>query len=186
MNTCHIPHHRHPCSSLASALAAHLNKSTTKSTKLLLIEGDDYHPLSSIEKMAQGHPLTDDDRRPWLSAIAAALKPGCIVACSALKPEYRRVLQSSAIQQHAKILFILLEPSIEDVQHRLEQRPRGSHFFTFSPTMVSSQQSTLEYEESELFMKFTSPMPPIAHIVQSIAAKLQRVVCMPYLTSEWT
>ena len=35
------------------------------------VEGDDYHPVASVEKMAAGIPLTDEDRIPWLVAIHA-------------------------------------------------------------------------------------------------------------------
>jgi ABC-type taurine transport system ATPase subunit len=30
-------------------------------------EGDAMHPQSNIEKMAAGHPLTNEDRAPWMS-----------------------------------------------------------------------------------------------------------------------
>src|SRR5262245_42792612 len=62
-------------------------------------EADDFHSRANVEKMAAGHPLTDDDRRPWLEAIArwiderrAAHEPG-VVSCSALKRAYRDLLR---------------------------------------------------------------------------------------------
>ena len=33
-------------------------------------EGDALHPQANVEKMAAGHPLTDDDRAPWLEKVA--------------------------------------------------------------------------------------------------------------------
>ena len=33
-------------------------------------DGDDLHSAASIAKMKAGHPLTDEDRRPWLGAVA--------------------------------------------------------------------------------------------------------------------
>ncbi|CAK5265369.1 unnamed protein product, partial [Mycena citricolor] len=33
------------------------------------IDGDDLHPRSNVEKMSAGHPLTDEDRAPWLKII---------------------------------------------------------------------------------------------------------------------
>lgn len=36
----------------------------------LFEEGDALHPQSNIEKMKAGHPLTDDDRWPWLEKVA--------------------------------------------------------------------------------------------------------------------
>jgi len=38
-----------------------------------LLEGDAFHPPANVAKMASGTPLTDEDRWPWLRAIAAAV-----------------------------------------------------------------------------------------------------------------
>jgi len=58
-------------------------------------EGDDLHSAENVEKMASGQPLTDDDRWPWLDAVASWIRehdlagiPG-IVTCSSLKRAYR-------------------------------------------------------------------------------------------------
>jgi gluconokinase len=40
------------------------------------IEGDAMHPPANIAKMSAGTPLNDDDRWPWLDALAARLKVG--------------------------------------------------------------------------------------------------------------
>ncbi|GLC36328.1 hypothetical protein PLESTB_000773600 [Pleodorina starrii] len=62
------------------------------------LEGDSAHPPSNIAKMQSGVPLTDADRIPWLRAIHSAIKHHLaagrrlVVSCSALKPEYRRLL----------------------------------------------------------------------------------------------
>jgi len=61
-------------------------------------DGDSFHPPSNVEKMRAGHPLTDEDRWPWLNAIADEIARVCergehvIIACSALKHTYRDVL----------------------------------------------------------------------------------------------
>jgi gluconokinase len=61
-------------------------------------DADSFHPPANVEKMAAGTPLTDEDRWPWLYAIAdwmdgliAAGERG-IVTCSALKRAYRDAL----------------------------------------------------------------------------------------------
>jgi gluconokinase len=61
-------------------------------------DGDWFHPAANIDKMHRGIPLTDEDRWPWLAAIAewidktrAAGGHG-VIACSALKRRYRDVL----------------------------------------------------------------------------------------------
>src|SRR5579863_3583049 len=60
-------------------------------------EGDDLHPPANVEKMRSGHPLDDEDRLPWLRAIAdwidarlKAREPG-IITCSNLKRAYREI-----------------------------------------------------------------------------------------------
>ncbi len=61
-------------------------------------DADWFHPKSNIEKMHHGEPLNDEDRWPWLQAIAdwidATRRDGGhgIVACSALKRAYRDIL----------------------------------------------------------------------------------------------
>src|SRR5947207_6273645 len=61
-------------------------------------DGDWLHPHSNIEKMHRGSPLTDEDRWPWLDAVAAQIdamrREGtrAVIACSALKRAYRDVL----------------------------------------------------------------------------------------------
>ena len=53
--------------------------------------GDEFHPPENVAKMASGEPLDDTDRRPWLAALAGALKneAGAVAACSALKRSCR-------------------------------------------------------------------------------------------------
>ena len=67
------------------------------------LDGDKYHPESNVEKMRAGTPLTDDDRWPWLEALAAALKEAAekkkgvaVGACSALKRAYRDFITEKA------------------------------------------------------------------------------------------
>src|SRR5665213_393156 len=61
-------------------------------------DGDTFHPASNVDKMSAGHPLTDEDRWPWLQAIADEIDRLCkagervVIACSALKRAYRDVL----------------------------------------------------------------------------------------------
>jgi carbohydrate kinase (thermoresistant glucokinase family) len=61
-------------------------------------DGDWFHPAANIDKMHRGIPLTDEDRWPWLAAIAEwidktrATGGHGVIACSALKRRYRDVL----------------------------------------------------------------------------------------------
>ena len=65
-------------------------------------DADDYHPQSNREKMSQGIPLTDLDRKPWLTLVKAVIDcdiaagNNSVMACSALKESYRKLLMSGS------------------------------------------------------------------------------------------
>jgi carbohydrate kinase (thermoresistant glucokinase family) len=104
------------------------------------IDADSLHPVANVEKMAAGHPLTDEDRWPWLAtvgkALAAADATGAVVACSALKRVYRDAILAEA----PRALFLHLTGSREVLASRLERR--SGHFMP--PTLLDSQLKTLE------------------------------------------
>ena len=74
------------------------------------LDADRLHPVGNVEKMRSGTALTDDDRRPWLQAIAAeidrkrAVQKPIVTACSALKRAYRTIL----IGERADVRLIYL------------------------------------------------------------------------------
>jgi gluconokinase len=101
------------------------------------IEGDDYHSVSNLEKMAAGIPLTDDDRRPWLAALrhAMARKQNVVVACSALKRIHR-----DALREVGSVRFVHLVVDRDEVIARVARRT--DHFMGIA--MVESQFEALE------------------------------------------
>jgi carbohydrate kinase (thermoresistant glucokinase family) len=103
-------------------------------------DADDLHSPANVRKMAAGHPLTDDDRWPWLRRVGAKLRQaepgGLVMACSALKRAYRGVLREEA----PRTMFIFLDGSRELLEGRLERR--HDHFMAAS--MLDSQLDTLE------------------------------------------
>lgn len=107
------------------------------------LEGDWLHPPDNVQRMATGIPLTDDNRRPWLMAIAERLREsgrartGLVVACSALKRSYRDLLRSSGA---ANVRFIYLAGARALIADRMAQR-RG-HFMP--PSLLESQLASLE------------------------------------------
>ncbi|HEY0705300.1 MAG TPA: gluconokinase [Polyangia bacterium] len=127
------------------------------------VEGDAFHPRANIDKMAHGHPLTDEDRRPWLEAlrvrIADALVRGenLVVACSALKRSYRDLLDVDPVN----VLFVYLKGDPQLIHDRLVARQ--GHFM--KDTLLASQLATLEEGPDTLVFDIT---PPPETIVQSI------------------
>jgi gluconokinase len=108
-------------------------------------EGDEFHPPANVALMRAGVPLGDAERAPWLAAIAA-LVAGCVaggspavVACSALKRDYRRMLVPAATPAGA-VRFVYLRTAAALLDARLAAR-RG-HFF--DPALLASQLAALE------------------------------------------
>lgn len=121
-------------STIGAALAERLN--------VTFIDGDDLHPKANKDKMAAGHPLTDEDRVPWLKVIGETIAEGrregriTIVACSALKRWYRELLRSS----DQDLVFVHLSGDKGLLADRLAHR---DHEF-MPTTLLDSQMDTLE------------------------------------------
>jgi carbohydrate kinase (thermoresistant glucokinase family) len=107
---------------------------------LPFIDADDLHPITNVDKMSAGVPLTDDDRWPWLAkvgeAMAAASDTGVVVACSALKRSYRDAIRAQAPAAQ----FVYLEGSRDLLASRLGARE--GHFMP--ATLLDSQLAALE------------------------------------------
>jgi carbohydrate kinase (thermoresistant glucokinase family) len=105
-------------------------------------EGDSLHSAANIAKMSRGIPLTDEDRQPWLEAIAAVIdrwitegRSG-VVACSALKRAYRRLI----INGNPAVRLVYLKGSRELILRRMAARQ--GHFMPLA--LLDSQFATLE------------------------------------------
>jgi gluconokinase len=105
-------------------------------------DGDRFHPASNVAKMSAGQPLTDEDRWPWLTAIAAEIDRVCaagecaVIACSALKRAYRDIL----VHGRKDVRIIYLEGTEDLIAGRLATRK--AHFMP--PGLLASQFKTLE------------------------------------------
>jgi len=137
-----------------------------------LLEGDKLHPPANIAKMKAGTPLDDDDRRPWLRAIAEAIDAwrdsgvSGVVACSALKRAYRDVL----IGARADVVLVYLQGSHELIAARMAAR-RGH----FMPTgLLDSQFATLEEPGEDEHPIVASIAPGPDAIVADIIEQLQQ------------
>jgi gluconokinase len=106
------------------------------------VDGDLFHPPANVAKMSAGHPLTDEDRWPWLRAIAAeidrlaAAGTRAVVACSALKRAYRNIL----VHGRDDIRIVFLDGTQDLIAKRLAARK--GHFMP--PGLLDSQFRTLE------------------------------------------
>ncbi|WP_289008001.1 gluconokinase [uncultured Thermomonospora sp.] len=105
-------------------------------------DADDLHSAEAVAKMAGGVPLTDADRLPWLRKVAAwidgRLESGGqgVMACSALKRSYRRML----VHDVERVRLVHLSADRALLQRRLTERT--GHFFKAS--MLDSQLRDLE------------------------------------------
>jgi gluconokinase len=105
------------------------------------LEGDDFHSPENIEKLRQGKALNDENREPWLEAIRETIRAtlargeNAVIACSALKESYRRMLRVSE-----QVIFVYFKATIPLIQERL--RRRVGHFM--NPNLIHSQFDTLE------------------------------------------
>jgi gluconokinase len=107
-------------------------------------DADDFHPPANIAKMTAGHPLDDDDRRPWLEAIGdwlAEHSGGGVMSCSALKRTYRDQLRGHCPQ----VEFLHLAGTPDVIGRRQASRP--GHFMPAS--LLQSQFDTLEPLEAD-------------------------------------
>jgi gluconokinase len=126
-------------------------------------DGDRFHPKSNVEKMSAGHPLTDEDRQPWLQAIAdeidrvASDGEHAVIACSALKRAYRAIL----VHGRHDVRIVYLKGSRDLIAKRLALRK--GHFMP--PALLESQFNTLEPPDSSE-----------DHIVVDIDASVEAIV----------
>jgi carbohydrate kinase (thermoresistant glucokinase family) len=105
-------------------------------------DGDALHPAANIAKMRAGIPLTDADRWPWLATVGAwidkriAAGQSAVVACSALKRVYRRMLCDG----RPAVRVVILRADEATLVSRL--RARHGHFFP--ARLLASQLADLE------------------------------------------
>jgi gluconokinase len=108
------------------------------------IEGDEYHPAENVARMAAGIPLADNDRLPWLRALAKQIRDaksagrGLVVACSALKRSYRDILREESGAPDLQFVFLRGPRSL--IAERLPARQ--GHFMP--PKLLDSQFAALE------------------------------------------
>ncbi len=136
-------------------------------------DGDRFHPASNVTKMSAGHPLTDEDRRPWLQAIAgeidrlAVTGERAVIACSALKRAYRDIL----VHGREDVRIVFLDGTQDLIAARLAARK--GHFMPAG--LLASQFATLERPGADERPIVVSIDAPVEAIVDDIVSQLNLV-----------
>jgi gluconokinase len=134
-------------------------------------DADDFHPRANIEKMHGGQPLSDEDRAPWLQNLRALIerrlrtKENAVLACSALKRAYRRILKVNE-----KVKFVYLRGSYELVAAQL--RRRHGHFMNAG--LLQSQFEILEEPEPAEGSIVINLGPSPRELVEQIKLRIEK------------
>jgi gluconokinase len=133
-------------------------------------DADWFHPASNVEKMHKGVPLTDEDRWPWLDAIAAwidATRQSAghgVIACSALKRRYRDVLVGN--RNDVRLVYLKGDEAL--IARRIATR--HEHFMP--PQLLHSQFEALEEPGPDEHPIVVSIEPPPREIVARVVSAL--------------
>ncbi|MGF1493239.1 MAG: gluconokinase [Microcoleaceae cyanobacterium] len=128
-------------------------------------DGDDFHSSENREKMQQNISLTDADRLPWLEKLQTEIRVwlqenrNVVLACSALKQNYREIL----LQDPEHMRLVYLQGSFEVIKHRLEQRT--NHFMKVD--LLQSQFDTLEEPTNAIRVNINQPLEKIVQQIQN-------------------
>ena len=130
-----------------------------RSLGVLFLDADDFHPDANLKKMSSGTPLDDSDRIPWLEILQEELRSnrGCVLACSALKQNYRSMLEDT----DRDTVFIMLDISKETARCRL--RSRVNHFMP--ETLIDSQFDSLERPTDALVVDAEEPVNSVLDVI---------------------
>ena len=130
-------------------------------------DADDFHPRPNVDKMNHGIALSDSDRLPWLHELQKLIsrhiqsKRSGILACSALKSQYRQILRD----RQDEVIFIYLRGDYDCIQNRVKQRQ--GHFM--SADLLQSQFDALEEPEDALVIDVSlSPQQIVTKILSQI------------------
>ena len=122
------------------------------------LDADTLHPAENIEKMTCGNPLTETDRAPWLILLRRRIEAylanhqNAVVACSALRPEYRELLTPDPPQSR----LVYLKASPELLCERLARR--HEHFM---PACLLQSQLDILQEPTDAIVVDASKEPEV-------------------------
>ncbi len=143
-------------STLAKALAEHYGYT--------YLDGDNFHSQEARNHMAQGLPLDDAMRHPWVIRMrdyfSAPTNEGkhATLAFSGLKRAHRNELRNAG----RKTLFLFLHSDITTIQHRVDNR--AGHFM--APSLVANQFESLEYPRDESDVAHINVSVPFTQVLE--------------------
>ncbi|MBJ6368975.1 gluconokinase [Snuella sedimenti] len=138
-----------------------IGKLLSKRLKLPFFDADNFHSQENINKMKQGVALNDTDRLPWLETLSKALQKwsetsGVVLACSALKENYRTILSSKAY-----VTWVYLSGSFDLIFSRMQQRE--GHFM--KADLLKSQFNDLEIPKYGVHIDISHPPETIINTI---------------------
>lgn len=148
-----------------------VGKVLSAQTGLPFFDGDDFHSDANRQKMSDGIPLTDQDRKPWLQSIVDFSAQhgddgnGLVVACSALRKSYRDQLRTLSYP----VRFVHLHAPMKVIHARMKQR--SNHYMPES--LLQSQYDTLELPTGEADVFEFSAEQGVDQIVTQILKVLE-------------
>lgn len=131
-------------------------------------DADDFHPEANIKKMQQGTALNDQDREPWLQLLSDKLEEwsssGAILACSALKAAYRKILSKDG---QLPLTWVHLSGSIAVIRKRM--KARENHFMPDS--LLQSQFDALETPTTAITIDISkTPEAMVEEVLQHLSS----------------
>ena len=129
-------------------------------------DADNFHSTANIEKMRLGIPLNDSDRKPWLKDLQTAIavwlqqNTNVVLACSALKADYRQYL----LLDSDRMQLVYLQGSLNLLQQRL--LGRQNHFM--SEKLLNSQLETLEEPDDAICVDISEPPQLIVENLKTV------------------
>ncbi|WP_394246056.1 gluconokinase [Vibrio profundi] len=139
-----------------------------KALDLQFFDGDDFHPETNVEKMRQGIPLTDEDRQGWLETLNQQFisQPSAVIACSALKPQYRDILRKN----NEELVIVYLQGSFDTIWNR--HKNRENHYFNGEQMLKSQFEALVEPQKGEAL--FVDIAQDVEQVVESALALLKK------------
>ena len=128
-------------------------------------EGDEFHSTANIEKMSRGIGLCDADRLPWLASLKRVIDDcvvrgaHAVIACSALRERYRRMLSMDV----PEIRFVYLKGCFETIRERMNCRE--GHYM--KAEMLESQLASLEEPDDAIVVDIEQSPPTITSLIES-------------------